>query len=309
MLIWAGFLVLLGLCTAVLSWSSRYLRYCVRRLATNIGDTVPAGIQSLLEDRAARRARGVGLGVVAAGIAILAVVLVWGPDVVDADGLWAVVALTFTFGALGLAAVEIWWPVTVEDSAVRTARTSVPVLADYLSPSVMVLTWSLTVLSWLVLAGALVLGRTKWFDEAVILGGPVPIFGVGVTSLAILTVLAVRRVLNAPQPASDQRELFWQDALRASTLSSLYTALTVSSLLGLMLASYAVDDAASVVALSSGQVGPEWTGSILMIAYTLAPIYLVVNMGLTLSGQGRRDVRHFCRRLWTGDGGQRRASA
>lgn len=309
MLVTAGMVIVLGLVTTLLSWSTRYTRFDVRRLARNIGEPAPSVSQAGLEERTARRTRGVGLGIMAAGIAVLALVLLWGADAVDADGPWAVVALTFTSGAVGLAAVEIWWPSTVENSSVRTARSSVPVLGDYLAPSVVVMTWSLTIFSGLVLAGALILGQTQWFDEAVILGGPVPIFGGGVTALAILTVLAVRRVLTAPQPASDQKELYWQDALRASTLSSLHTALTVVSILGLMLAADAMDAAASAVSLASGQVGPGWTGAILMVAYAFAPVYLLVSVGLALSGQGRRDARRFRTRLWPSEGEHRTASA
>ncbi len=309
MLIWAGFLVLLGLGTAVLSWSSKYRRYSVRSIARDVGDTVPDGNQAVLEERVARQTRAMALGVVTAGVVLLLAALFWKPDVDAVGGPFHLLALPVAFSAIALAIVEIWSPNAVRGSATRTARTSVPVLKDYLPRFVIVLTWSLGIFSCVTLAGVLLLGQTRWFDEAVILDGPVPVLGGALTILAVLTVFAVRQILNAPQPARDERELYWQDAMRAATLFLLHAALAMVAILALVVVAETLDAAASAVAMTSGQVGPAWTGVVLVSAYVLLPVMILVSVGLLIVTLSPGQRGHFRRRLWTSDGGHGRASA
>ena len=309
MFIWAGLMIVLGLSAAVFSWSAKYRRYSVRRLAKDIGDTASDGNQAVLEARVGRQTLAMGLGVVAAGAVLLVAALFWQPDVDALGGPFHLLALPLAFSAVALAAVEIWWPSAGRGSGIRTARTSVPVLQDYLPRYVVVLTWSLGFLSWLTLAGVLLLGETKWFDERVILDGPVPVLGLALTILSVLTVFAVRQVLNAPQPARDERELYWQDAMRASTLFTLHSALAMVAILALVVVAETLDAAASAVSLASGQVGPAWTGIVLVLAYILLPVMVLVSVGIVISAVSDGQRGHFRRRLWTGDGGHRKASA
>ena len=297
MLIGAGLLLLAGLVAGLLSWNARFRTRAVTRFAASVSDVVPPEHRDVLEDRVARRTRAVAVGIIAAGVVLL--VLSVGPLAgALGGGVWVPLALVVTLIAVALAAAEIWWPVVLEDSTTRTARVSVPVLSDYLPRYVVILTWSLAILGMMILVGMLALGHTRWFDAAVMRGAPAPLLGMAVLLLAILTAIAVRRILHTPQPSRNETELYWQDAVRASTLAWLHGALGLVAVLVFGGAAERLDAAASAVASATGEVGPEWTGMILVGAYVLAPVPLVMVMVFLLTRRGRRDNDHFRRQLW-----------
>lgn len=302
MLLVPGMLILLGLGTALLSWNTRYRTRAVQKLAVDINDAVPVQYAAVLELGVARRTRAVAAGVIVTGIVLLALTLAAGSAAAALDSPWIPLALAFTFIAVALAAVELWWPATLHDSSARTARTSVPALKDYLPRYIVVVTWALTGLAWVILIGTLVLGQTRWFDASIVGEGPVPALGLAVTVLALLTLFAVQQVLRAPQPARDDTELYWQDAVRASTLARLHAGLALVSVLVLGVVAETLDAAASAIATASGQVGPDWTGAVLIASYFLAPLVLIAFLAFLLNRNRRSDNTHFRRRLWAGHG-------
>lgn len=160
-------LITVGALAAILPRSQGCRRYLTRQLADQVSATVPAGQTANLESRVARRAMGMGTGILVAGLLVLVVDRLWeAPE--SMTGLGLILSLMFVYGAAGSAVVEIWRPGSPAEGP-RTARATsiaIPVLVG---------------LSW----------------------------------------LAVRRVLHTAQPARDESELYWQDPVRAQTVSSL----------------------------------------------------------------------------------------
>jgi hypothetical protein len=291
-------LLLAGTLTALMPLLAAYRTHLTRRLTRQAGATVPQELVPTLEARMARRAWGGGGGVALAGLVLLVWALVRPGGVDAAGGLYVMLSLVFVFGAAGLAVVEILWP-GQPIRGPRTARVSAPVLADYLPPVVRVLSWGFPVLGLLALLTALGLSWSPWFDAGTIWRSPIPFLATAIPFLALLSVLAVRAVLAAPQRARDEADLFWQDLLRASTLSALTSPPALVALFAMILCASVLDDAASVVAHAAGQVGPAWTLWLLVVGYVVPPMLTVV--ALVASSRTRvNEMDHTRHRLWDG---------
>src|SRR5699024_3679162 len=155
--------------------------------------------------RMTRRARGTGAGNMLAGLVLLVIDLVW-PGIPPASSdVFLILSLLLTPGAAGLALVEIWRPGVATDGP-RAARMTTPGIADYVPALARVLSWVLPGLGFVVLLVALVLGQTSWFDAGTLLRSPVPLLAVAIPAVVGLSRLAVRRVLDAAQPARDAAE-------------------------------------------------------------------------------------------------------
>lgn len=295
MLVDAVVLTLVGTVAVLLPMSRSYRSHLTHRLAQQAGAQVPADQVPALEARVTRRARGMGAGIVVAGLAVLVVALGW-PDARGSG--YLLVSLMVTFGAAGLAAVEILRPGGVT-AGPRWARSTAPTLSDYVPPLVRVLGRVLTGVGMVVLLLALALGRTRWFDADTVWRSPVPVLVVALPVLVLLSELAVRRVLDAPQPARDEAELYWQDAVRANTLSSLTVPPALVGLLALVVSGAVLDDAASAVAVATGQVGPTWTTWLLVTGYVLPFLVLVGALAATTLWGGT-EMQRFRDRLWGG---------
>lgn len=292
-------LVLAGIVALLLPLSSRYRAHLTVRLVERADAHVPADQVPALENRVTRQTRGVGIGIVLAGLALLVTALARGAESWSPSGeLSLALGLLFVFGAAGLAVVEILRPGVVDDGP-RSARATAPTVTDYVPAAMRLTGWTLSGLGFAVLALALILGQTRWFDGGTIWRSPVPILAVGVVVVAMLSAVAVRRVLDAPQPARNEAELYWQDAVRAHTLCSLLATPALLGVLGLAVSGAVLDDAASAVAIASGQVGPTWSLWVLIIGYVLS---FVVIMGLLIASVpgGWNEMRHFRDRLWDG---------
>lgn len=246
----------------------------------------------------ARRAWGIGAGILVAGVVVLLVDLVWdAPDSLPGAGLY--LSLLLVCGAAGLAVVEIWRPGTVDDGP-RTARVTAPELGDYLPRAVRAGAAAYTGLGLVAVAATLLLTRSPWFDTATILWSPVPVLAVAIPGLILLTRLAVLRVLDVAQPARDEHELYWQDAVRAQTLSSLVAPTPLVGVLALVVCGTVLDDAASAAAVAQGAVGPGWSLAILLSGYALPFVLVVLGLLVTIGPWSTTTAQHVRDRLWGG---------
>ncbi|AXH95734.1 hypothetical protein [Ornithinimicrobium avium] len=298
MLVDAIVLLVVGAVALLLPSFGPYRAHLRRAFARKAGAQVPADQEARLEARLGFRSRGAGMGILLAGLVALVLARTWeGAD--QAAGGFFVLSVMFVVGAAGAALADLARPGVLAEGP-RTARATTPTLEDYLPPYLRTLGRGFVGLGMVALVGALLLGGTEWFDAGTVLLSPVPVLAVGIPVVVLLSWLATRRVLDSPQPARDEVELYWQDAVRADTLSSLSMAAPILSLLALAATGNVLDDAASTAAVVSGQIGPGWSLAVLVAGYLL-PVVLVGVALLVAAGPGRRtEAQHVRDRLWGG---------
>lgn len=291
-------IIAVGIVAALLPSTGVHRTYLRRRLTHQVGAAVPAEQEQALEARLTRRAQGMGAGILLAGMALLAAGdLREGADN-SAGGLFLLSVLAVS-GAAGLVAADILWPGHLVDGP-RTARATSPTAADYLPRWMRSLSAMVIGISLISLAGTMLLAHSQWFDAGEIMRGPVPLLAVGLLVVALSSMWATRRILDAPQPARDETELYWQDAVRAQTLSSLNLTAPLISLLALVACGSVLDGAASEAAVASGQTGPGWSLVLLIAGYTI-PVVLAIAILVFATSQGNNgEMRHFRNRLWDG---------
>lgn len=289
-------LVVAGVSLALLSLSRSWRSFLAGRLAAQTGVRVGRDQTEALETRMGHLGRGQGLGIAVAGV----VLLLWGAV---ADGgasgdPYLVIALMLVLGAAGLALAEILRPHEASGGT-RAARARAPGVADYIPLGARALTWAITCFGLLVLIGTLLLTRSRWFDASTIMTSPVPLLVVSVPVLALLSVLAVRRVLDTPQPARDEDELFWQDIIRGRLIAALIAPVALVSLFAVLVSGTLLDAAASAAVAGTDQVGPAWSLWLLIAGY-LVPVVVVVIAATILVAERGHEAQHIRIRLWGG---------
>lgn len=290
--------IALGVVAVLLPSTGVYRSYLRRKLARETGTSVAPGREPTLEARLTRSARGLGAGILTAGVALLVLSGSWeGAD--DSAGGFFTLSVMAIAGAAGLVLVDILWPGNPGEGP-RTARVTSPTIADYLPRWLRTLSWVVVGTGLVALVATLLVGRTQWFDSDVIQHSPVPLLAVGLPALILLSVWATRRILDAPQPARDETELYWQDAVRAQTLSSLTVTVPFISLLALMVCGTVLDDAASAAARAAGQVGPTWSLVLLIAGYAIPVVMAITILVVTVSRGNNAEMRQFRNRLWNG---------
>ncbi|MGO0578169.1 hypothetical protein [Ornithinimicrobium panacihumi] len=289
--------IAVGAVGLLLPLSAAYRGRLVRTIAEQAQVRVPAEQAAALEARETRRALAGGVGVVVAGV-ILVVLSLAGVDLAMFEG-WFSFALLLTVASACLAVVEILRPGAPTDGP-RFARLSSPVVGDYLSPKVLLGVAGVVALAVVVTAASLLLGRTPWFDAQVLRSSPLPLLAVALPVLAGLGWWAVQRLLDAPQPARDETELYWQDAVRSSTITTLAVPPAVIAVLGLLASGDVLDEAASVATARSGSVGPDWTVALLVMGYAAPFVLLLALILLSTRWFGGSSIAHMRDRLWGG---------
>lgn len=291
-------IIAVGVVAVLLPSTGVHRTYLRRSLARRAGATVPAEQEQPLEARLTRRARCLGMGVLVAGVGLLILAGFWqGAD--DSAGVFLLLSVMAVAGAAGLVLADIVWPGSPVDGP-RTARATAPTTADYLPAWRRTVSWVVVVTGLIALLGTALLARTQWFDTEVILHGPVPLLAVGLPVLLLLSSWATRRILDAPQPARDETELYWQDAVRAQTLSSLNVTALFISLLALVVCGNVLDSAASQAALAVGQIGPGWSLAVLIAGYTIPFVLAVAALTVAVCQGNNGELRHVRNRLWDG---------
>lgn len=286
-----------GVVALLLPRSAAYRQHLVQVLERRAEAQVPHSFRPALETLVVRRALAVGVGLLLAGVVIIVLSLT-GVLGEEHGGPLFVVTLMILIPALALAAVEIWWPVQIGRGP-RAARMATPGLADYLPP-VQRVSWVLAVLGAAGVLGGLALAGSEWFDAGTLWRSPLPVLAVAIAVMAVLSTVGIRRVLDAPQPARHEHELYWQDVIRSSTLSGLHMLPGFVGLVSLVVVGAVLDDAASVLTEETGVVGPAWTGVLLVIGYTAPVVVLIIALVATTGLLGEREVAHMRRRLWGG---------
>lgn len=291
-------IIAVGMVAVLLPSTGTHRTYLRRRLTQQAGATVPVEQEPALEARLTRRARGLGTGILVAGLALL-ILAALRERAADSAGGFFLLSVIAVGGAAGLVVADILWPGHPVEGP-RTARATSPTAADYLPGWMRKLSAAVTLTGLITLGGVVLLARSEWFDAGVILRGPVPLLAVGLLAVALLSAWATHRILDAPQPARDETELYWQDAVRAQTLSSLNLTAPFLSLLALVVCGSVLDGAASAAAVASGQTGPGWSLVLLIAGYTI-PVVLAIAILVFATGQGNNgEMRHFRSRLWDG---------
>lgn len=288
--------IAVGVVGLLLPLSAGYRARLVDRLGDQARLEVPGRYREAFEMRETRRMRAGGVGIILTGLVIIGLSLA-GVERGTLDG-WVLFSLMVVLGTMCLAAVEIWWPSAPVDGP-RAARMTSPGLGDYLPPLVRRGYAVLVAVGFALTAGALLLGLSGWFDQGTLWRSPLPLVLVALPVLTGLTWVAVRRILDAPQPARDETELYWQDVIRSSTLASLLVPTAVVALLGVLAVGLALDYAASVAAAEIG-VGPSWTAALLVAGYVLPIALVAVLLVLTAGRFGGTEVAHMRDRLWGG---------
>lgn len=306
MLFEAFWLVAAGVVALLLPRSTGYRQHLVRRTARQADAPVPATVRPLLEARVARQAYAGGVGIALAGASLQVLALAGVPREVLTDPV-AVLSAMVIGATLCVAAVEIWWPGTPQ-AGPRAARVTSPGIRDYLPTVVAVSAWVVAGVGTVAILAALLLGQTRWFDWQVVWHSPMPALAVALPVVGVLCLLAVRRVLDAPQPARDESELYWQDVLRSSTLSSLLIPPALLSLWGMVVVGGTLDAAASSVAEQTGVVGPSWTLAFLVAGYAAPVVVLVLILLFMARVSGTTEIAHMRGRLWDGRAPQPAAS-
>ena len=292
----------IGLIATLLPATSAYSAYLVRSTTRSAGVDVPVDQLPALQVRARRRAQGAGFGVLVGGVVLLVVVLLWPEGREQPTGGYVVFSVLAVCSGAGLALVEILRPGDVAEGP-RWARSIAPTLDDYVPPWARVLQRVLVGVGLGALGGTLLLTQSRWFDAPAIWRSPAVFLLAAVPLLVLLSRLASRRVLDAPQPARDAQELYWQDAWRANTLSTLTAIPALVSMAALLVSGAALDEAASTAAVASGQLGPAWTQWLLIGGYVLPMLLLFVAGCVALAASaGGVEAVHFRRRLWPADG-------
>lgn len=296
----ATVLLIVGLVALVLPSVPAAHSMLVGHVERAVGAPPPPSWRAVLQRKLARRVRGAGAAWLLAGVllALAAAGAVPGMSNLERDG-FLLFTLLVAFGAAGVVVADLARPEAPGDGP-RAARASAPGLGDYVARPMQVLAGMAVVVAAVMGGAALLLGGSRWFEEETLWRSPLPVLAVALPVVVVLAGVAVRRILDAPQPARDEAELYWQDAFRAYTLESLVLAVAALGLLGMFATGAVLDGSASTAAEVSGEVGPAWTLALIILGYSL-PVVLCLAALLTVPLFWRRsETPTFRTRLWGG---------
>ncbi|MEO5851362.1 MAG: hypothetical protein ABIQ15_02520 [Nocardioides sp.] len=235
-----------------------------------------------------RRAEQASAGLAAVGAVVFLVApLDWAdgqPAVALAMALAGVFGTVLALQAAGEAAREL----PLAGGAARTARVRAVEVADLVAP------WPrrLLALQVVVLVSVLVvLGvalRAGWLQAPTS-----SVVGLVVAGLANLVamgtgVYAARRAAALPEVAGDAAQLYWQDALRAESVTQAYTGSTMSAVL--------LCSAASGLFARPSASAPSWVVEVSVLLISLTGVMLAAYLWTLLVQQGA--APWFRQRLW-----------
>ncbi|QYF73464.1 hypothetical protein [Cryobacterium sp. PAMC25264] len=304
-------LVVCGVMLIVFGWlalrTTKVSARALRETARRAGLAITPEVEPVLVARIRARTRSILIGTVIALIVAAAVLLTLP---VTADGAASapllLVVLTGLGAALGAAVAESRSALVSLGNRPRLARTPTPTRADYLS----------TVDRWcgpalLGFSGVALVGMA-----VVILANPDAAFagadlgalwwpGAAIWLIALTSAVTGRiltmRVLQTGQPARDDIELAWSDALRSLTLRAFAQAPAVGAVCSVITVLQTMS-AASADAQGAGRI-ISLAASVALLVFALALVWLALWLAFA------NPIPHYLTRLWPAVAAQLRASA
>jgi hypothetical protein len=257
----------------------------VQRFGRSVGLQVPAGLETSIRSRLARRALFGSIGALVATVVILGVILLGVLPYDRQSTIWLVLGGLFAGAGAGSALAALTERATAAPDSARFARSGAVDLGDYLAPVELVGVRVVVGASVAVLLGSIVVGVTRveaWSATLVVAS---VVVALAVASLVVFEV-AGRRIIDRGRPAGSPAELAWDDAMRATSLRELLTAPLCLGLWGTLIIVFEVLEAFSV--------GPESS----MIGAVVGLLLVVGAIVFAIVATASKPQQHYLRRLW-----------
>lgn len=291
-------LAVAGLMTVVFAWQLRpgaaIGPNALRDTARRAGLAITPEVEPVLIARIRSRTRGALVGTLIALIVATAslIALPESPD----GGMWSglmIIVLTGLGGAVGLCVAEFRSALVSLGDRPRVARAPTPSRADYLS----------TVDLWCGPVAMGVSGVALAAVAALILVDPDsvrsdasipslwwPGFVLWIVSLASAGVgrILSTRLVGRGQPAGNDMELAWSDALRSWTLRALVQTPALGAFCSVVVV---------LTSVSSAVARPSGTGTAISLAFSIVSL-VMGSVGVALLSMGSRRPPHYLSRLW-----------
>ena len=292
-------LVVAGVLLSVFGWQLRpgssVRPGALRETARRAGLAITPEVEPVLVARLRAQTRAVLIGTMTALVAgTVGLMLLPAPDGVVAAP-FLLLVLVGVGAVIGNASAEARAALVALDDRPRVARTPTPTRADYLSS---VDRWTAPValvVSALALAGlaAVITGNPdNAFGDAGLVELWLPgaaLWGIALASAAVGRVLTTV-ILQRGQPASDDVELAWSDALRSKTLTVFAQTPAIGAFCGLALALLTVSSAVSGPSATAQSISFWSLGSTLLISLGFA--------GISVWSVAKVPTPHYLVRLW-----------
>lgn len=291
-------LVVAGLMAVVFAWQLRpgaaIGPNALRDTARRAGLAITPEVEPVLIARIRSRTRAALVGTLIA-LMVATASLVALPESPD-GGMWSglmIIVLTALGGAVGLCVAEFRSALALLGDHPRVARAPTPSRADYLS----------TVDLWCGPVAIGVSGLTLAAVVALILVDPEnvlsdasipsvwwPGFLLWIVSLASAGVgrILSTRLVRRGQPAGNDMELAWSDALRSWTLRALVQTPALGALCSVVVV---------LTSVSSAVARPSGTGTVVSLAFSIVPL-IMGSVGVALLSMKSRRPPHYLSRLW-----------
>lgn len=291
-------LVVAGLLTVVFAWQLRPSAAigpnALRDTARRAGLAITPEVEPVLIARIRSRTRGVLVGTLIA-LLVATASLIALPESPD-GGIWSglmLIVLTGLGGAVGLCVAEFRSAFVSLGDRPRVARAPTPRRADYLStvdlwcgPVAM----GVSGVALAAVAALILVDPDDALSDASIPSLWWPGFVLWIISLASAGVgrILSTHLLGRGQPAGNDMELAWSDALRSWTLRALVQTPALGALCSVVVVLTSVS---SAVSSQSG------TGTALSVAFSVVPL-VMGSVGVALLSMGSRRPPHYLSRLW-----------
>ena len=291
-------LAVAGLMTVVFAWQLRpgaaIGPNALRDTARRAGLAITPEVEPVLIARIRSRTRGALVGTLIALIVATAslIALPESPD----GGMWSglmIIVLTGLGGAVGLCVAEFRSALVSLGDRPRVARAPTPSRADYLStvdlwcgPVAM----GISGVALAAVAALILVDPDSVRSDASIPSLWWPGFLLWIVSLASAGVgrILSTRLVGRGQPAGNDMELAWSDALRSWTLRALVQTPALGAFCSVVVV---------LTSVSSAVARPSGTGTAISLAFSIVSL-VMGSVGVALLSMGSRRPPHYLSRLW-----------
>jgi hypothetical protein len=279
---WIIYAILAVALVAALAWPLAKPDNLVDQFAQKVNLAVDTDNAERIKQRVIGRQRASAVATAAGSLALFAILLL-APDVAASRFVgMVVIAIIALATAIGVGYAALTEAIHRPHDTVRVARIPSATAPDYVpgyerwGGRVAAALAGLTGLGLAAINGA----TSGWAPETVMPGV------LGCVSLIVLAAveLASSRVVARPQPAGNQTDLAWDDALRSSVLRDLYGAMIIGG--------------CAVVAIELVLPAPGLPAMLaVVLPFAVVPLFLAV-LALGVVSRGSRPRLHYQRRLW-----------